>query len=283
MLGIGMGWYQFLLFGFIPFSVFLTARSTYSYWQYAMVDRSYYDAFGIRASIVFIFSSQCLSIALACIALYCMSKFKPKTHVAVVVLFSYKLCFSLGPVLLSLPDYLDDSYGYFFLIIQLSFSTCYVISIVYFLKCRILFAPPTDGEAVNIGLRHCNHANTASDIREAKHWFNEAAEQGNAFAMTLLGEMCIREDLLGAGSASEQAKQLAASWYEKAAELGEVHAMANLSFFCRVGIGVDQDEEKADYWKEKAIGLKDSYLSGSTDKIGTAMVLFAQGDFNFTV
>ena len=42
---------------------------------------------------------------------------------------------------------------------------------------------------------------------------------------------------------------------KQAAELGEVQAMRDLAFIYANGLGVDANEEQADYWTEKAEAL----------------------------
>ena len=39
---------------------------------------------------------------------------------------------------------------------------------------------------------------------------------------------------------------------EQSAKLGEIQAMRDLAFIYANGLGIDADEEKADYWTEKA-------------------------------
>ncbi|PNX49577.1 MAG: hypothetical protein BV456_08800, partial [Thermoplasmata archaeon M8B2D] len=78
-----------------------------------------------------------------------------------------------------------------------------------------------------------------------KNFFRHA-EQGNAEAQNLLGEMYF----LGKGI--KQDYQEAAKWYRKAAEQGRANAQYNLGFMYENGQGVEQDYQEAAKWYCKA-------------------------------
>lgn len=74
----------------------------------------------------------------------------------------------------------------------------------------------------------------------------KAAEQGNALAQTLLG------DIHRHGNGVPQDYHQAARWYRKAAEQGLAEAQFNLGNLYRHGKGVPPDHEKAVSWYRKA-------------------------------
>ena len=75
---------------------------------------------------------------------------------------------------------------------------------------------------------------------------SRAAEQGNALAQTLLGE------IYRYGRGVPQDYQQAASWYRKAAEQGSAEAQFNLGNMYRYGRGVPSDCQEAVSWYRKA-------------------------------
>jgi TPR repeat protein len=91
--------------------------------------------------------------------------------------------------------------------------------------------------------------------------FFKHAEQGNAEAQNLLGEMYF----LGKGVTQDY--QEAAKWYRKAAEQGRANAQYNLGFMYENGQGVKQDYQEAAKWYRKAAEQGDAYarnLLGAT-------------------
>ena len=135
------------------------------------------------------------------------------------------------------------------------------------------------------------HSDYEDDIALAEEWAIKAAQQGHVEAMYWLGEgytfyakAVLEEDPEDAaknfeqgfiflkeaaaqqhpaatlelagyyrrGTAVEQDVAQSIALVEKAAELGEVQAMHDLAFIYANGLGIDADEEKADYWTAKA-------------------------------
>lgn len=133
-----------------------------------------------------------------------------------------------------------------------------------------------------------------ADIDLAEQWALRAAQLGNIEAMYWLGEgyTAYAKDLAAEDpeeskkyfeygynwlSAAAKEKHAAATFelagyyrngyfiekdvtqsitlVQQAAELGELQAMRDLSFIYANGLGIDADQEKADYWHEKAEAL----------------------------
>ena len=84
------------------------------------------------------------------------------------------------------------------------------------------------------------------NFSEAVKWFRKAAEQGDADAHTILGEMYEK----GKGVRQDYAE--AVKWYRKAAEQGDVDAQSNLGVMYYNGKGVTQDYTEAVKWYRKA-------------------------------
>jgi uncharacterized protein len=74
----------------------------------------------------------------------------------------------------------------------------------------------------------------------------KAAEQGNALAQTILG------DIYRYGKGVPQDYQQAVSWYRKAAKQGLAEAQFNLGNMYRYGKGVPPDYKEAVSWYRKA-------------------------------
>jgi len=91
------------------------------------------------------------------------------------------------------------------------------------------FAETSEKEVANIIKNFINHA-----------------EQGNAKAQNLLGEMYFQ------GKGVKQDYQEAAKWYRKAAEQGRANAQYNLGFMYENGQGVKKDYQEATKWYRKA-------------------------------
>ena len=84
------------------------------------------------------------------------------------------------------------------------------------------------------------------DDRRAAVWYRKAAEQGFAQAQYHLGA------LYDFGEGIAQDHRQAALWYRKAAEQGFAHAQDNLGTLYKHGRGVAQDERQAALWFRKA-------------------------------
>ena len=80
---------------------------------------------------------------------------------------------------------------------------------------------------------------TAPDPRTALEWFHKAAEQGYEWGMYNVGNM------YETGSGVEQNRNLAYTWYTKAADKGNIRAMNKAG-------DTASDNEKRIYWYEKA-------------------------------
>jgi TPR repeat protein len=99
---------------------------------------------------------------------------------------------------------------------------------------------------------------------KAAYWYRKAAEQGNASAQQMLGEM------YDAGHGVPQDYEQAAVWMCKAAERGSVDAQCRLSWMYDNGHGVPQDYAQAAYWYRKAAEQGDA---SAQYKLGNAYAL----------
>ena len=77
-------------------------------------------------------------------------------------------------------------------------------------------------------------------------WLRKAAEQGDAKAQFLLGDMYVS----GKGVTKDEVE--AVRWLRKAAEQGDAEAQANLGLMYDIGEGVAQDNAEAARWYRKA-------------------------------
>jgi uncharacterized protein len=84
------------------------------------------------------------------------------------------------------------------------------------------------------------------DDRLAAYWYEQAAEQGNAYAQQMLG------DVYEQGKGVEKNLALAADWREKAANRGNVQAQLKLGKMYLYGTGVARDPGKAAQWLNRA-------------------------------
>ena len=84
------------------------------------------------------------------------------------------------------------------------------------------------------------------DDRQTAYWFEQAAEQGNAYAQKMLG------DAYEQGKGVEKNLKLAADWREKAANRGNVQAQLALGKMYLYGTGVARDPAKAAHWLNRA-------------------------------
>jgi hypothetical protein len=80
------------------------------------------------------------------------------------------------------------------------------------------------------------------DYAEAAVWFRKAAEQGYAYAQSMLGHAYEN----GQGVPQDYAQ--AALWYGKAAEQGDALAQWSLGTLYEYGHGVPQDYAEAYFW-----------------------------------
>ncbi len=84
------------------------------------------------------------------------------------------------------------------------------------------------------------------DARLSAYWFEQAAEQGNAYAQKMLG------DLYEQGNGVQKNLTLAADWREKAANRGNIQAQLKLGKMYLYGTGVARDPTKAAHWLNRA-------------------------------
>lgn len=92
----------------------------------------------------------------------------------------------------------------------------------------------------------------ASDPRQAAHWFEKAALQGNGYAESRLG------DLYEEGLGVEANPKVAADWRERAARRGNIDAQLKLGRMYLRGLGVKQDFRAARNWLQQAADGGDS-------------------------
>ena len=104
-----------------------------------------------------------------------------------------------------------------------------------------------------LGLRYYKGQGVEQDYTRAVELFRKAAEQGNGYAMRLLGD-CYRS---GCGVEKDCAQ--AVEWYRKAAELGDKDACCWLGNYYYYGFGVEQDYAQAVEWYRKAAEEGDEY------------------------
>ena len=80
----------------------------------------------------------------------------------------------------------------------------------------------------------------------AHHWLKQAAELKHPSAILELAGFYRRGDVI------EKDVEKSISLVKQAAEWGEVQAMRDLAFIYANGLGVDGDEELAEFWTNKA-------------------------------
>jgi TPR repeat protein len=90
------------------------------------------------------------------------------------------------------------------------------------------------------------HFYVSQDYAKARHFYELAAEQGNAVAQANLGNLYDN----GLGVTQDYAK--AGQFYELAAEQGLAEAQNNLGFLFQKGLGITQDYKKARHFYELA-------------------------------
>lgn len=95
-------------------------------------------------------------------------------------------------------------------------------------------------------LRESDPEESKTYFEHAHHWLKQAAEQEHAAAILELAGFYRRGDVV------EQDTVRSIELVEQAATLGDVQAMRDISFIYANGLGIDTNEEKADYWTEKA-------------------------------
>jgi uncharacterized protein len=83
-------------------------------------------------------------------------------------------------------------------------------------------------------------------FEHAHRWLEQAAKHNHPAAILELANFYRRGDVVD----KDVAKSI--ELVEQSAKLGEVQAMRDLAFIYANALGVDADEEKADFWNEKA-------------------------------
>ncbi|MGE8653639.1 tetratricopeptide repeat protein [Acinetobacter sp. YH12227] len=83
-------------------------------------------------------------------------------------------------------------------------------------------------------------------FEHAHRWLEQAAKHNHPAAILELANFFRRGDVVE----KDVAKSI--ELVEQSAKLGEIQAMRDLAFIYANGLGIDADEEKADYWTEKA-------------------------------
>lgn len=83
-------------------------------------------------------------------------------------------------------------------------------------------------------------------FEHAHRWLEQAAKHNHPAAILELANFFRRGDVVE----KDVAKSI--ELVEQSAKLGEIQAMRDLAFIYANGLGINADEEKADYWTEKA-------------------------------
>ncbi|WP_180120671.1 tetratricopeptide repeat protein [Acinetobacter sp. YH12086] len=83
-------------------------------------------------------------------------------------------------------------------------------------------------------------------FEHAHRWLEQASKHDHSAAILELANFYRRGDVVE----KDVAKSI--ELVEQSAKLGEVQAMRDLAFIYANGLGIDADEEKADFWNEKA-------------------------------
>ena len=83
-------------------------------------------------------------------------------------------------------------------------------------------------------------------FEHAHRWLEQAAKHNHPSAILELANFFRRGDVV----VKDVTKSI--ELVEQSAKLGEIQAMRDLAFIYANGLGIDADEEKADFWNEKA-------------------------------
>ena len=83
-------------------------------------------------------------------------------------------------------------------------------------------------------------------FEHAHRWLEQAAKHNHPAAILELANFFRRGDVV------EKDVAKSVELVEQFAKLGEIQAMRDLAFIYANGLGIDADEDKADYWTEKA-------------------------------
>jgi len=105
----------------------------------------------------------------------------------------------------------------------------------------------SDGAQVLLAVMYLHgDATHAKNEALAANWFEKAAEQGNAYAQKMLG------DLYEQGRGVPKNLKLSADWREKSANRGNTEAQLMLGKMYLNGSGVNRDQDKAEGWLNRA-------------------------------
>lgn len=99
---------------------------------------------------------------------------------------------------------------------------------------------------VELGVRYANGEGIVQDFDKAAYWYQQAALQGDARAMTNLGKLYAS----GAGVTQDWGK--ATGWFRKAAEKGDSLAQFYLAASYAEGMGVEFDPRQTYYWNRQS-------------------------------
>ncbi len=97
-------------------------------------------------------------------------------------------------------------------------------------------------------------------FEHAHHWLKQAAAEQHPSAILELSNFYRRGDVV------EKDVEKSIQMVEQAAKLGEVQAMRDLAFIYANGLGIDANEEKADFWTAKAEAIEPSTATPATDQ-----------------
>jgi TPR repeat protein len=116
-----------------------------------------------------------------------------------------------------------------------------------------------------LGQRYDEGVGVPQDYRQAKEWFEKAANQGHVGAQVNLGTLY----LLGEGA--PQSAQMAVFWFSQAAEQGDVLAFAKLGWMYAQGRGVLQDFTQAHMWYNLSAAQGDLRAAEARDALTKQM------------
>lgn len=99
-------------------------------------------------------------------------------------------------------------------------------------------------------LRESDPEESNTYFEHGHRWLEQAAKYSHPAAILELANFYRRGDVV------EQDVVKSIEMVEQAATLGDLQAMRDLAFIYANGLGIDADEEKADFWTEKADALE---------------------------
>src|SRR5690606_34223392 len=105
----------------------------------------------------------------------------------------------------------------------------------------------------------------ARDIAEAKRWYRQAAESGNASAMHNLAV------LHAMGAEGDADNEAASRWFLRAAELGVRDSQFNLGILSAKGVGMEQNLQEAYKWFALVAKAGDKDAAEKRDEIARAL------------